>query len=43
LISEVGYTNKMKTKALPDGSAWARIHWLDVTTDATYFTNEAEV
>jgi hypothetical protein len=33
----------MKTKILSDGSAWARIHWLDVTTDATYFADEAEV
>ncbi len=44
LISEIGYTNKMKIKTLSDGSAWARIHWLDVTTNTTaYFANEAEV
>jgi hypothetical protein len=47
LISEVGYTNKMKIKTLPDGSAWARIHWLDVSADpsnkALYFANEDEV
>ena len=43
LLSEVGYTNKMKTKTLSDGSAWARIHWLDVANGKPYFANEAEV
>ena len=33
----------MKTKTLSDGSAWARIHWLDVNSNATYFKDEAEV
>ena len=37
----------MKTKQLPDGSVWARIHWLDVSADPynnnSYFANEAEV
>ena len=42
LISEIGYINEMKIKTLSDGSAWARIHWLDVTSIQTYFT-EAEV
>ena len=32
----------MKTKILNDGSAWARIHWLDVTNEKTWFTT-AEV
>jgi hypothetical protein len=26
-ISEIGYLNRMKTKVLPDGSAWARIFY----------------
>ena len=34
---------QMKIKELSDGSVWARIHWLDVTNDATYFTNATEV
>ena len=38
LLSEIGYTNKMKTKTLPDGSAWARIHWLDVSSKKEFFT-----
>lgn len=42
LISEVGYTNKMKTKEV-DGKIWARIHWLNLQTDKTYFQSEAEV
>jgi hypothetical protein len=29
-------TYEMKTKALEDGSVWARIHWLDVSTNKTY-------
>ena len=33
----------MKTKIMPDGSAWARIHYLDVSTNATYFANANEV
>jgi hypothetical protein len=32
----------MKTKTLGDGSAWARIHWLDVSKIPTFFTT-AEV
>lgn len=42
-FSEVGYIGGMKTKALSDGSGWARIHWLDVTNDNTYFANNDEV
>lgn len=42
-ISEIGYVGGMKTKVLLDGSVWARIHWLDVTTNKTWFTNTAEV
>jgi len=42
-FSEVGYIGGMKIKVLPDGSAWARIHWLDITTDKTVFANDNEV
>lgn len=42
-ISEIGYIGGMKTKVLSDGSAWARIHWLDVTTDKTWFKDANEV
>lgn len=42
LASEIGYTNKMKIKTLSDGSAWARIYWLDVSTNATYFANTTQ-
>ena len=37
-LNEIGYIDKMKIKTLSDGSAWARIHWLDVTSTQTYFT-----
>lgn len=37
-FGEIGYINGMKTKVLSDGSAWARIHWLNVTTTKTWFT-----
>lgn len=30
-FTEIGYIDGMKIKVLPDKSAWARIHWLDVT------------
>lgn len=33
----------MKTKLLDDGSAWARINYLDVTESEDYFDNDAEV
>ena len=42
-LNEIGYVDQMKIKTLSDGSAWARIHWLDVSSNATYFANEAEV
>lgn len=42
-ISELGYIGGMKVKTLSDGSAWARIHWLDVTTTNTYFADNDEV
>ena len=42
-ISELGYVGGMKVKTLTDGSAWARIHWLDVTTTNTYFAGKDEV
>jgi hypothetical protein len=30
----------MAKKTLSDGSSWARIHWLDVTKDKTWFSSE---
>lgn len=40
-ISEIGYLSGMKIKVLPDDkSAWARIYWLDLTSDKTVFTSE---
>lgn len=39
-ISEIGYLGGMKVKTLPDGSAWARIHWLDVTNTKSWFTQD---
>lgn len=42
-FSEVGYTGGMKTKVMPDGSAWVRIHWLDVSNTKTVFANSDEV
>ena len=33
----------MDIKGLNDGSVWARIHYLDVSSNATFFTDEAEV
>lgn len=34
---------EMPTKQLSDGSVWRRIHWLDVTTEKTFFTDKDEV
>lgn len=42
-FSEIGYIGGMKIKTLPDGSAWARIHWLDRTRDKTLFVDDKEV
>lgn len=44
-IQEIVDLNSMQTKSLPDGSVWARIHWLDVVTNssATNFFTTAEV
>jgi hypothetical protein len=42
-ISEVGYVGGMKTRVLPDGSAWARIYWLDLEFEKTPFASNAEV
>lgn len=42
-FSETAATNNMKLKFLEDGSVWARIHWLNVIKDTTYFTNANEV
>lgn len=36
-------TYDMKIKALDDGSTWARIHYLDVSNDKTFFANDSEV
>lgn len=33
----------MSTKVLADGSTWARIHYLDLTNDKTFFANASEV
>lgn len=33
----------METKVLSDGSVWARIHWLNVSTTKEWFANAAEV
>jgi hypothetical protein len=41
-VSEIISSLGMKTKTLSDGSAWARIHWLDVSKIPTFFTT-AEV
>lgn len=42
-ISETMTAFNMPIKILNDGSAWARIHWLDVTSNKTWFTNASEV
>lgn len=42
-ISETMTAFNMPIKVLNDGSAWARIHWLDVTSNKTWFTNANEV
>ena len=36
-------TSDMKIKIMGDGSEWARIFWHDVSSTATYFTDEDEV
>lgn len=42
-LDEVAPYYYMKTKMLDDGSVWGRIHWLDVSTDTTCFSNASEV
>lgn len=42
-ISETMTAFNMPIKVLNDGSAWARIHWLDVTSNKTWFSNANEV
>jgi hypothetical protein len=42
-IDEVAPYNYMKTKIMPDGSSWARIHWLDVSSTKEFFANDIEV
>lgn len=37
-ISEIVSTSGMKTTMLDDGSVWARINWLDVSSIPTFFT-----
>lgn len=41
-FNELPSTGAMRIKTLEDGSSWARIHWLNVLTDASYFTSEIE-
>lgn len=43
LNDSVCHTYDMKTKVLDDGSTWARIHYLDLTYDKTFFANSSEV
>ena len=38
-FDELGYTSGMAIKTLSDGSSWARIHWLDVTKNKTWFSS----
>ena len=42
-FSDTAPIMEMQTKLLSDGSVWARIHWLDVTTTKAWFSNAAEV
>ena len=39
----IGASVNMPIKFLDDGSVWARIHWIDVITDTTFFGNAAAV
>lgn len=41
-LNEQESMEEMMIKELDDGSVWARIFWHDVSSDATYFTNEEE-
>mgnify|MGYP003293129375 CR=1 FL=1 len=41
-FNELPSTGAMRIKTLEDGSSWARIHWLNVIKDASYFTSEVE-
>lgn len=42
-ISEIGYLNGMKITVLEDGSAWARINWINFSLEKTPFQNVNEV
>lgn len=42
-ISEIPYTAGLPTKVMPDGSAWARIYWLDLNNQLSVFANADEV
>lgn len=39
-FSDLTHIADMPLKVLPDGSAWARIHWLNVTNELTWFTTD---
>lgn len=42
-FSDTISTYDMKLKTLSDGSVWARIHWLDVSSVKSWFSNKQEV
>ena len=42
-VNNTSPTYDMKLKTLSDGSAWARIHWLDVSSKVEWFANASEV
>ena len=42
-FSEKDKIANMKLKTLADGSSWARIHWLNVVNEKTWFADDAEV
>ena len=42
-ISEIPYTAGLPTKVMPDGSAWARIYWLDLNNQLSVFADADEV
>lgn len=42
-LSDTSPNHEMKIKTLDDGSVWARIHWLDVSTTVEWFASDDEV
>ena len=42
-ITEISNVIGMKTKMLSDSSFWARIHWIDLSKEASWFANDSEV